>query len=227
MTGWNSFIANHTGAKILKIHILNISLFTKFTFSKSHFSQNPYFSNIIFLVISGQKGGFCPSVLTWWPYRIVRIPVNAGFQRGSNTLLGMYERFHDLGNNSVLHTWDNWIDNWEFGKESNTFPFLCKWGILLCRIAFTSLLVVALRAQDNSLSRATCKAACEERTMADFFPLEFDPYSHVGIRRKRRRDNAIDALCLTCGQCLPCSSPPKKAKNKTEIDSKSTRFYVI
>ena len=53
-----------------------------------------------------------------------------------------------------------------------------------------------------------------------FFPLEFDPYSHLGIRRKRRRDNAIDALCLTCGQCLPCSSPPKKAKHKTEIYSK-------
>ena len=41
----------HIGAKILnytKIHILNIVIFTKFTFSKSHFSQNSHFENLIF-----------------------------------------------------------------------------------------------------------------------------------------------------------------------------------
>ena len=57
----------HTGAKIVnsskkshfknlkfhKIHILKILFFTKFTFSKSCFSQNSHFSNIKFLVIYG------------------------------------------------------------------------------------------------------------------------------------------------------------------------------
>ena len=52
----------HTGAKILnlsknslfenltfhKIHILKILLFTKFTISKSHFSQNSQFQNVFF-----------------------------------------------------------------------------------------------------------------------------------------------------------------------------------
>ena len=47
-----------------KIHIFKISFFTKFTFPKSHFSQNSHFSNIKFLVISGKKGDFCPSVVS-------------------------------------------------------------------------------------------------------------------------------------------------------------------
>ena len=36
-----------------KIHIFKISYFTKFTISKSNFSQNSHFSDIKFLVISG------------------------------------------------------------------------------------------------------------------------------------------------------------------------------
>ena len=47
----------HTGAKILylsknphfhEIHIFKISFFTKFTISKSHFSQNSHFQSLIF-----------------------------------------------------------------------------------------------------------------------------------------------------------------------------------
>ena len=64
----------HTGAKILnlsknshfqnlifhKIHIFNISFFTKFTFSKSHFSQNSHYSNIKFQGILDKKLGSAP-----------------------------------------------------------------------------------------------------------------------------------------------------------------------
>ena len=42
----NFFDSFHNGAEILsytKIHILNIVIFTRFTFPKSHFSQNSHF----------------------------------------------------------------------------------------------------------------------------------------------------------------------------------------
>ena len=45
-----------------KIHILRVSFLTKFTISKSHFSQNSHFSSTKFLVISGLKVSFCSNV---------------------------------------------------------------------------------------------------------------------------------------------------------------------
>ena len=47
----HSHLKLHNGAKILilsKVHILKISLFTKFTFSTCQFSQNSQFQNLIF-----------------------------------------------------------------------------------------------------------------------------------------------------------------------------------
>ena len=41
-----------------KIHIVKFSLFTKFTFSKSHYSQNSHFQNIIFHKIHSFKISF-------------------------------------------------------------------------------------------------------------------------------------------------------------------------
>ena len=66
----------HTGAKIRnlsknsylenlifdKIHYFKVSFFTKITFSKSHSSETSHILIIKFLVISGQKAGFCPTI---------------------------------------------------------------------------------------------------------------------------------------------------------------------
>ena len=53
------FFMLHTGAFPIKNHILKISIFTKFTFATSHFSQNSHFKNLIIHKIHVSKISFC------------------------------------------------------------------------------------------------------------------------------------------------------------------------